>query len=133
MYLRPLAVGLAMASLAGCANMFPPSAEKLAALPVVTFPDKPPAGDFIFLLPGGKPIPSRVAITGTALATGAEQTLTVTLPRDLYVHRRWVSEDGKTWKPLGEVLAVELALSLPSDEHPAPGEMVLRIDRKDGR
>lgn len=131
MPLRPLAAALALASLAGCASLFPPSAADLAALPVVTFPDPPPAGDFVFKLPAGKPIPSRVAIEGNALAGSAEQTLNVTLPRDLYVHRRWISDDGKNWKPLGEVLSIGLSLSLPSDEHPKPGEMIVRIDRKD--
>lgn len=133
MQLRSLAAGIALVSLTGCAGLFPPSAATLASLPVVTFPDTPPVGDFVFRLPAGKPIPSRVAIQGTALATGAEQTLVVTLPRDLYVHKRWVSEDGKNWKPLGDALAIELSLSLPSDEHPKPGEMILRINRKDAK
>ncbi len=99
----------------------------------MTFPEAPPSGDFIFKLPAGKPIPSRVAIRGTALATGADQTLTVTLARDLYVRKRWVSEDGKNWKPLGDALAIELSLSLPSDEHPKAGEMILRVDRKEAK
>lgn len=129
MQLRPLAAGLALLSLSACASLSPPSAT-LASLPVVTFPETPPAGDFVFRLPAGQPIPSRLAIQGTALATGAEQTLSVTLPRDLYVHKRWVSEDGKNWQPVGDVLAIDLSLTLPSDEHPKPGEMILRIDRK---
>lgn len=130
MQLRPLAAGLALLSLSACASLSPPSAATLASLPVVTFPETPPAGDFVFRLPAGKPIPSRLAIQGTALATGAEQTLSVTLPRDLYVHKRWVSEDGKNWQPVGDVLAIDLSLTLPSDEHPEPGEIILRIDRK---
>lgn len=131
MPLRSLTAVLALASLTGCASLFPPSPDALARLPVVSFPDAPPAGDFVFRLPAGKPIPARVAIEGSALASGAEQTLAVTLPRDLYVHKRWVSKDGKTWTPLGDALAIQLSLSLPSDEHPKPGEVILRIDRKD--
>lgn len=134
MSLRSLTVAmLAIASLAGCAGMSPPSADRLATLPVVTFPDTPPSGDFILKLPGGKPIPSRVAIEGTALASGAEHTLSVTLPRDLYIHRRWVSEDRQNWRPFHDVLNVEMSLSLPSDEFPKPGEMKLRIDRRDAK
>lgn len=133
MPLRLLTAALVLASLTGCASLFPPSPDALARLPVVSFPDAAPAGDFVYRLPAGKPIPSRVAIEGTALASGAEQTLAVTLSRDLYVHKRWVSEDGKTWKPLGDALAIQLSLSLPSDEHPKPGEMILRIDRKDAK
>lgn len=130
--MKALYVLLALA-LSGCAGLVPPSADRLAALPVVTYPDPPPAGGFVYKLPAGKPIPSRVAIEGTALASGAEQTLAVTLPRDLYIHQRWLSEDGKTWRYLSDVYAIDLRLSLPSDEHPKPGEMVLTIDRKDSK
>lgn len=130
MQIRTFAATLALAALTGCASLFPPSATTLASLPVVTFPEAPPAGDFIFKLPAGKQIPTRVAIQGSALAAGADQTLDVILARDIYVHKRWVSEDGKSWKPLGEALAFDLTLSLPSDEYPKAGEMILNIDRK---
>jgi hypothetical protein len=126
---RIAALGLAVVTLSGCATMAPPSAEKLANLPVVEFPAAPPEGEFILRLPAGKPIPTRVLIDGTALASSADQTLSVTLPGDLYVHRRWVSADGKTWKPLKEMLDIRVALSLPSDEHPKPGELRLSVDR----
>lgn len=132
-HLRPLAVGLALLSLGGCASLFPPSAASLAKLPVVSFPNTPGPGDFVYKLPAGQPITARVAIEGSALASGAEQTLAVTLPRDLYIHQRWVSEDGTNWQRLGDLLAIHLALSLPSDEHPKPGEILLRIERKDGK
>ncbi|MDP1613085.1 MAG: hypothetical protein Q8M11_18680 [Sulfuritalea sp.] len=36
---------------------------------------------------------TQVVIEGSALASGAAQTRNVTLPRDLYVYRDWVSED----------------------------------------
>lgn len=116
-------------SLSGCATMFQPSQEKLAALPVVEFPATPPAGEFILKLPAGKPIPTRVIIDGTALASGADQTLNATLPGDLYIHRRWVSTDGKNWKPAKEVMDIRVAISLPSDEHPKPGEIQVTIDK----
>lgn len=125
-----LGLTFALAALTGCANLFPPRPDALARLPVVTFPQAPPAGDFIFKLPAGKPIPTRIAIEGSALASSAEQNLSVTLPHDLYIHNRWLSEDGKTWKPVNDTLAIQIHLSLPSDEHPRPGEMILRIDRK---
>lgn len=129
----PIAAALTLAALTGCASLFPPSPDALARLPVVTFPQAPPAGDFVFKLPAGKSIPTRVAIEGSALATGAEQNLSVTLPRDLYIHKRWVSEDGKTWRPVNDALAIQMSLSLPSDEHPEPGEIVLRVDRKEAQ
>ena len=122
-------LGLAALSLAGCATMFPPSQEKMASLPVVEFPATPPAGEFIFKLPKGKPIPGRVIIEGTALASGADQTLNATLPGDLYIYRNWVSEDGKSWKPANEVIDVRISISLPSDAHPKPGEIRVTVDK----
>ncbi|MBI4984302.1 MAG: hypothetical protein HZC24_02860 [Rhodocyclales bacterium] len=121
--------GLAALSLAGCATMFPPSAEKMSSLPVVEFPATPPAGEFIFKLAKDKPVPARIVIEGTALASGAEQTLNATLPGDLYIYRNWISEDGKTWKPANEVIDVRIAISLPSDAHPKPGEIRVTVDK----
>jgi hypothetical protein len=120
---------VAALALTGCASMVPPSPEKLAGLPVVEFPAKPPAGEFIFKLPKGKPIPTRVIIEGTALASGADQTLDATLANDLYVYGKWVSEDGRHWQPAKDVINVRVAVSLPSDVHPAPGEIRVTVDK----
>lgn len=120
--------GLAAIALSGCAAMLPPPADTLARLPVVEFPATPPAGDFILKLPAGKPIPTRVIIEGSALASGADQTLNATLPNDLYVHRGWVSLDRRTWKHGREALDIRIAVSLPSDEHPRPGEIRVTVD-----
>ncbi|MEY8877299.1 MAG: hypothetical protein AB9M60_12370, partial [Leptothrix sp. (in: b-proteobacteria)] len=50
---------LTLTTLGGCASA--PSAEKLATLPVVTYPDKPAAGsDYVYKLPAGKPIELRM-------------------------------------------------------------------------
>jgi hypothetical protein len=115
--------------LSGCASMMPPSPEKLASLPVVEFPATPPAGEFIFKLPKGKPIPTHVIIEGTALASGADQTLNATLPNDLYLYGRWISEDGRNWKPAKDVIDVRIAVSLPSDAHPKPGEIRVTVNK----
>jgi hypothetical protein len=122
-------LGIAALSLTGCASMLPPSQEKLASLPVVEFPAAPPAGEFIFKLPKGKPIPTHVIIEGTALASGADQTLNATLPNDLYIYGKWISEDGKTWKPAKDVIDVRIAVSLPSDAHPKPGEIRVTVNK----
>jgi hypothetical protein len=120
-------------ALSGCASMLPPSQDKLASLPVVEFPATPPAGEFILKLPAGKPIPTRVLIEGSALASGADQTLNASLPRDLYIYHRWASEDGKNWKPVNDLLDIKIAISLPSDEHPKPGEIRVTVDRKEAK
>ena len=126
---RHALLGIAALSLAGCATLLPPSQDKLASLPIVEFPATPPAGEFIFKLPKGKPIPTHVIIEGTALASGAEQTLNATLPGDLYVYRNWISEDGKTWKAAKDVINVRVSLSLPSDANPKPGEIRVAVDK----
>jgi hypothetical protein len=114
----------------GCASLSSPSAERMAALPVVTFPNQPPAGDFILKLPAGQPIPLKVVIGGSLLAKGTVETLTATLAKDVYVHRHWASEDGKTWVRARDLVGVNLGLSLPSDAHPRPGEITLIVNRK---
>lgn len=119
----------AVAALTGCASMMSPPLEKLAGLPVVDFPATPPAGEFVLRLPKGRPIPTRVIVEGTALASGADQTLLATLPGDLYVHGNWVSEDGKTWKRANEVLDIRIDIKLPSDAHPKPGELRVTVDK----
>ena len=116
-------------ALSGCASMMPPSPEKLASLPVVEFPAPPPAGEFIFKLPKGKPIPTHVIVEGTALASGDEKTLVATLPNDLYLYGKWISQDGKTWRPAKDVIDVKVAISLPSNAYPKPGEIRVTVDK----
>jgi len=123
---------IAVLALSGCASLSRPSSEQLAALPIVEFPNPPPDGDFILKLSGGKPIPTQVVIEGSALASGAAQTLNATLPRDLYVYRDWVSEDGRNWQPASELLRVDVTVTLPSHQHPKPGAIRVKVDRKDG-
>ncbi len=116
--------------LTGCAGLTPPSAEKLAALPVVTYPDKPAAGEFVYKLPAGKPIDVRILADGTALATGADQKVSASLAHDIYLHKKWASEDGQTWVAADKLIGVKLTITLPSYETPGPGEMHLTVDRK---
>lgn len=122
-------LSISVLALAGCANMSPPSAEKLAALPVVTYPDKPAAGDFVYKLPAGKDISMRMLVDGTALATGVDQTLSARLTHDLYLHNGWASEDGNHWIKTRDLMSVRLTTVLPSYAAPGPGQMHLEIDR----
>lgn len=132
---RSLIACSAIAVLSGCAALTPPpSAERTASLPVVELGSKPPQGmadgEFIFRIPGGKPIPTQVSIEGSALASGAHQVLNATLPKDLYVYKTWVSDDGRNWKRVSEVLDVKGKMMLPSPESPMGGEIQLKVDRK---
>ena len=120
----------ALVILSGCAGLPPPSAEKLAPLPVVTYPDKPPTGDFVYKLPAGRPIDLRILADGTALATGADQKVSASLAHDIYLHKKWASEDGRTWLDADKLIGVKLTIALPSYETPGPGEMHLTVNRK---
>lgn len=120
---------LTLLGLGGCASA--PTAETLATLPVVTYPDKPAAGnDFIYRLPAGKPIELHMRADGSALDGQVDQTLNARLGRDLYLHKRWASEDGRHWVDARELIGVHLMLRLPSYESPGPGEMHLSVERK---
>lgn len=120
---------LALFALSGC-SLAPPSAEKLAALPLVTYPDKPPAGPFIYKLPAGQPIGISLMIDGSALAKGVKQTANASLGRDLYLYDRWASEDRQRWVAAQDLIGVDLTVALPSYETPKPGEIHLTVNRK---
>ncbi|MEW5786794.1 MAG: hypothetical protein AB1899_02960 [Pseudomonadota bacterium] len=124
---------LVLTTLAGCASLNPPDGAKLAALPVVAYPDTPPAGDYVFKLPAGQPIAVNIHADGTALAANATQTLRASLARDIYLHKDWASEDGLHWLRADKLIAVNLKILLPSYETPGPGTIHLTVDRKDPR
>lgn len=68
--MRKLMIASAML-LSACAGL-PPSASTVAGLPVVMYPDQPPAGPFVYKLPAGQPIRANASIQGTLLAKGDE-------------------------------------------------------------
>lgn len=119
--------------LPGCASLMSPPSEKLAALPVVSYPENQPAGDFVYKLPAGKPIEIRVRADGSALAAPVAQTVSASLTSDLYLHGQWASEDGRTWQRADQLVGVNLRIVLPSQETPGPGDIHLTVDRKTGR
>ncbi|MDX1252044.1 MAG: hypothetical protein IDH49_07310 [Gammaproteobacteria bacterium] len=115
----------------GCANLKKPTMETLDTVPVVEFGNDAPAnGDFILYFPAGKPIPVVAAIKGSALAQEAESTLNVTLKKDIYAYKSWVSFDRKTWQRGDEVLGFKFEIKVPGPEHPKPGLMGFRVDLK---
>lgn len=121
----------ALLILSGCAGLTQPPSDKIAALHVVTYPDQPPAGDYVYKLPAGKPIDMRILVDGNALATGVDHTVNASLARDIYLYKRWASEDGRIWQTADKLLGVNLTVSLPSHETPGPGEMHLTVNRMD--
>lgn len=118
-----------LAALSGCA-LAPPSADKLAAMPLVTYPDKPASADYVYRLPAGQPLDVNVRAEGSALSRPVDQKISASLVRDLYLHKHWASEDGKNWMSADKLIGVNLRVSLPSYEAPGPGEMYLKVERK---
>ncbi len=128
--LVPLAMAL-LAGLGGCASLQKPTTESLDAIPVVRFGETVPAkGDFILHFPAGKPIPVVTIIKGSAISKEAESTLNITLKKDIYAYKRWVSFDRKTWQRDDEALGFNVEIKIPGPEHPKPGLIRLQVDLK---
>jgi len=118
-----------LAALGGCALMPPPS-ERLAAMPVVTYPDKPTTADYVYKLPAGQPLDVMVRAEGSALLAPVDQKISASLARDLYLHKTWASEDGQHWRAANKLIGVNLRISLPSYEAPGPGSLYLAVERR---
>jgi len=124
---------LTLSALSGCASLMSPPSDKLAALPVVSYPDTPTIGDFVYKLPAGKPIDIHVRADGSALTAPVAQTVSASLTHDLYLHGDWASEDGRAWQRADKLIGVNLRIVLPSYETPGPGDIHLTVDRKAGQ
>lgn len=122
----------ALAVLTGCAGLMPPPTEKLNAMPVVAYPDKPGTGDYVYKLPAGKTIDMRIRADGSALTAPVAQTVGASLVRDLYLYKQWASEDGRNWVRADKLIGINLSVVLPSWEAPGPGDLHLTVDRKGG-
>lgn len=118
-------------SLSGCATLFKPSVETLNKLPVIEFGETAPAHqEYILHLPSGKPIPMVASVLGTALVKADEKTLKVSLKKDIYAYKDWVSFDRKTWQKANEALNINVDIRVPSPEYPNPGAMKIQVDFK---
>ena len=112
---------------AGCTSL--PSTDELRKLPVVQFGETVPAGqDYILFFPAGKPIPTDVAIKGTLFAKEAEQRLDVTLRRDIYTYKNWVSYDRVTWRTGQQAIKTAIQIVIPGYVHPEPGSIRVQMD-----
>jgi hypothetical protein len=120
----------ALFALSSCAALTPPTPVQVAAMPQVAYPEPPPAGDYVYKLPAGRPIEMHIVADGNLLAANVEQTLTARLAHDLYLHKDWASEDGQHWVPAGKLVDVKLTLRLPSYRTPGPGELHMTLDQK---
>jgi hypothetical protein len=115
----------------GCASVQQPSAEVLSKLPIVQFGEAVPAGnDYILFFPADKPIPTNVAIKGSIFAREAEQRLNVTLRRDIYAYKHWISYDRVNWLNAQEAIKTDIQIQIPGYTHPEPGLMKIQMDER---
>ena len=115
----------------GCATLQKPTNETLSSLPVITYGDQVPAGkDYILYFPAGRPIKTFVSIKGTAFAQEAEDTLEVTLKKDIYTYQRWISYDKNKWIYGSDAIDFKLEIKVPGYKHPKPGIIAVKMDDK---
>jgi hypothetical protein len=112
-------------SLAAAAS---PSYETLSKLPVVRFGDPVPATDYILLFSAGQPITLSVTIEGSLFSKPAKSELTVTPSHEVFVYRDWASLDGLVWMQRSDLIKSDVLVKIPGYNHPAPGELKVRMD-----
>lgn len=126
------AAALAALSLSGCAGLVLPGADTMAKLPVVRFGEQAPADkEYVLLLPANTPLPINTSVEGNLLAQGAKTQMTVTLKKNLYIYKRWVSFDDKTWTPGQDVIDGKYTITIPGEKTGTdPGVMKAEFNLK---
>ena len=105
----------AVLSMAGCAGVATPNAQNLAQVPVVKFGEAA-QGDHITLYPAGASLPVTTSVKGTLLEKTDQSTLNVTLKKDLYLYKNWVSFDGKNWMVGNKAVTGNVLMTLPGEK-----------------
>ena len=124
--MRIFSLALAALSLSGCASMIAPSAEKLAALPVVEIGQTAPAdGEYILHIAAGKPIPFKLEVTGNAITRPGSAATIVASRKEVYLYKYWASLDGKTWQRTHRLFKTTLSVGLD----PNGGTAIVRLDK----
>lgn len=123
---------LAGLGLNACAGISPPSASEMAALPVLTYGQPAPAGqDFVLHYPAGTPLPVQATVTGSLLAREDKADLQVSLKRDVYVYKGWVSFDGKNWQRSQELVTGKITATIPGEaDGRNPGTLAAEFNLK---
>jgi hypothetical protein len=118
-------VFLLSTSLAAAAS---PSFETLSKLPVVRFGDPVPATDYILLFSAGQPITFSITIEGSLFSKPAKSELTLIPSHEVFVYRDWASLDGLIWMQRSDLIKSDVLVKIPGYNHPAPGELKVRMD-----
>lgn len=119
-----------VATLTAC--MHTPPVERISTLPVIDYgrPLKQ-GGDFVLRYPANKSLPVQARVEGNLLNEPVESTLQVSLKRDVYVYKEWVSFDGRNWSWGPNALDQEFKLEVPGqNSSTSPGVMSAKFDLK---
>jgi len=108
-----------------------PRPSDLEGMPVVLFGERAPEGkDYIVHFRAGEPINTRVNIHGKLFAQEASTVLRVTLKRDIYVYKDWISYDRQKWVDSDSALGLKMNVKIPGPEHPESGLIDLEMFEK---
>ncbi len=126
---RLMSVGLISVLLTACASV--PRPGDLEGVPVVQFGDRPPEGnEYILYFRAGEPINTRVNIHGNIFAKEASTVMRVTLKRDIYAYKDWISYDRQKWVDGDSALGLKMIVKIPGPEHPEAGLIDLQMFEK---
>ena len=121
---------IALLFVAACVSL-PPSPESMSRLPVVEFGQTVPAdGEYVLFFPAGKAIPLDVAVKGNIFAKDADQRVNVTLRKDIYVYKEWISYDRVTWRNGRDAIKSSAQMRIPGYKHPEPGLIKIQMDER---
>lgn len=100
----------------GCGVDMPPSESEMKAMPVVKMGSSSPLPDkYVLYLPKGQSFPVEISLKGYLLKSPVKQKVMISLDRDVYLYKYWMSYDGKSWKSFRQYAG--MALSAGMDNH----------------
>ncbi|MFZ2852947.1 MAG: hypothetical protein WAZ34_02400 [Rhodocyclaceae bacterium] len=128
----PLGIAASTLILSGCAGLGAPGGDEMARIPTIRFGEAAPAGkDFVLHYPAGSPLPVVTGVFGSLFEQAEKATLDVRLKRDVFIYRKWVSFDGKSWLPGNEAVNGKIELKLPGEaDGQAPGRLSAEFNLK---
>lgn len=95
---KTLLATITLLAVSGCASVQPPSRAEMAALPMVEIGSgKPPTEGYVLHIPADHPFPVKLVIDGQMLKKRSAADTQVSLRRDVYLYKHWLSYDSKTW------------------------------------
>lgn len=106
-----------------------PDATKLEKLPVVPYGQPVPEnGEYVLHFPAGVSIETPVIFQGDLFQQASREVLIVKPARDIYLHKQWLSYDGKHWEDARKAIDLKGDVVLPSYDHPEPGYVLLEFN-----